>query len=267
MPQSGILKKEWSSFSKNRLISLESQTAAGSTARPIEPFNPNNCQEEYESVGPLLTTSWNQGCGFNSLLPTKDCTGSGYCNKALAGCVPIAIAQVMKYHGYPARYNWADMPNGYATASTAALIRDIHTSIGSITYKCDATSVDKDYNTAGVFTRFGYSAANSAGYNSETVKQQLRIGKPVILSGGTSDNFLFFEYRTGGHMWVCDGFMRSKYCIFDDNGNYLSSGGILYLSMNWGWGDYEKGWYAYNNFTAGGYSYNYKTKMVYNITP
>lgn len=267
LKQSTVLKKEWTSFNTERSIFSErSNRNTSKTATPVEPNNPNNCKEESEIVGPLLKTTWHQGCGFNDLLEVKDCTP---CGRIYAGCVPIAIAQVMKYHAFPASYNWANMPNAYGTASTATLLKDIHTAIGgNISSDCDGTSVSKDYDISGVFTSFNYTSAIKANYNSETVKQQLRLKRPVILSAGTTENFLFFKVRGDGHMWVCDGFWRSKYCIFDDNGNYQSSGESLYLSMNWGWQNgYENGWYAYNSFNPNGSTYNFQIKMVYNIKP
>jgi len=195
------------------------------------------------------------------------------CGKAYAGCVPIAIAQVMKFHQYPISYNWSSMPNNYGTTTTASLIKDIHNSITinvfgneipAISYDCDGTGVDKDYNTSGVFkNKFGYSSASQAGYNYETVKQQLRLTRPVILGGGRKSGWWIFSTYKDGHMWVCDGFRRSFIWSEDCSMGW----GYLYLHMNWGWGGYENGWYAFNNFNPDTYTFNYQVKMVYNIKP
>ena len=45
-----------------------------------------------KKVGPLLTTEWHQDYPFNRYTPIK---GKKH---APAGCVPIAIAQVVNYH-------------------------------------------------------------------------------------------------------------------------------------------------------------------------
>lgn len=195
------------------------------------------------------------------------------CGKAYAGCVPIAIAQVMKFHQYPISYNWSSMPNNYGTTTTASLIKDIHNSITinvfgneipAISYDCDGTGVDKDYNTSGVFkNKFGYSSASQAEYNYETVKQQLRLTRPVILGGGRKSGWWIFSTYKDGHMWVCDGFRRSFIWSEDCSMGW----GYLYLHMNWGWGGYENGWYAFNNFNPDTYTFNYQVKMVYNIKP
>jgi len=55
--------------------------------------------EQITEVAPLLTTTWGQGCFYNSLCPT-DYVFSYNCNHAVAGCVAIAMAQIMKYWNY-----------------------------------------------------------------------------------------------------------------------------------------------------------------------
>ena len=47
---------------------------------------------DYEKVGPLLTTAWHQDAPFNNHTPIING------EHAPAGCVPIAIAQVVNYH-------------------------------------------------------------------------------------------------------------------------------------------------------------------------
>lgn len=150
--QSEEIKNEWNNLSTSKL----------------EP-DPYDCEDQYEEVSPLLSTKWHQGCGFNDFMPNLNCFYLP-CQRAYAGCVPIAIAQVMKYHSYPTNYNWAGMPNNYGTTTTASLIKDIHNSItvnisgneySAVSYDCDGTGVNKDYNIANVFTnKFGYSTAN-----------------------------------------------------------------------------------------------------------
>ena len=56
-----------------------------------------NGNKAAKSVGPLLTDKWNQGCRYNSLCPEM----GGPCGHAEAGCVAIAMAQIMHYWGYP----------------------------------------------------------------------------------------------------------------------------------------------------------------------
>ena len=221
-----------------------------------------NCEDDYEEVGPLLSTRWHQQCGFNDLMPTLNCSNIP-CGRAFAGCVPIAIAQVMRYHEFPTNYNWSNMPNNSGSVVTSQLIGDIHNTIGSVNYDCDATGVSHDYNVANVFTNgFGYATANQGDYNRETVKQYLRWNKPVILSGGRDDGWWIFHDYTDGHMWVCDGFRR--HFIWSED---CSTGsGYLFFHMNWGWGGQNNDWYAFNDFTPGNFTFNYDVKMIYTIS-
>ena len=52
-------------------------------------------------VGPLLSTKWHQNSPFNAKCP----------NQSKAGCVAIAMAQIMKFHEHPKTYNWNNMPD------------------------------------------------------------------------------------------------------------------------------------------------------------
>ncbi|MDD3722085.1 MAG: C10 family peptidase [Lutibacter sp.] len=99
--------------------------------------------------------------------------------QVLAGCVPIAMAQVMKYHQYPTNYDWAFMPLTYGTTATANLIADIHDAIHNVysdspIYECDGTGVNSSHDMGNVLkTQFNYSYASKASYNYNTVKSNL----------------------------------------------------------------------------------------------
>ena len=54
--------------------------------------------KQQRSVGPLLTSIWGQGCYHNSLCPQDEL---GPCRHVSAGCVAIAMAQIMYYHKQP----------------------------------------------------------------------------------------------------------------------------------------------------------------------
>ncbi|MBO7620807.1 MAG: C10 family peptidase, partial [Victivallales bacterium] len=48
-------------------------------------------------TAPLLTTKWNQNAPYNYFCPS----GNSYVERAVSGCVPTAIAQMLKYHEWP----------------------------------------------------------------------------------------------------------------------------------------------------------------------
>ena len=220
---------------------------------PIE-----DCYEHTEiyTKGPLMNTTWYQTGGFNDELPYIVCSGSSF--QVYAGCVPIAMAQVMKYHQHPTNYNWSSMPLTSATSTTANFIKDIHDAIGNVyndepSYECDGTGVSSSANMGNVLiSQFNYSNAIKANYNDNTVKSNISYNRPVILSGSNS---------TSGHMWVCDGYRTTTY--YNDDCMAI---GYLHFHMNWGWRR-NNGWYSFNNFNPGNTNYNNNNKMIYNIMP
>lgn len=223
---------------------------------------PIECYEhtEINTNGPLMSSNWHQTGGFNDALPFITCNGTNF--QVFAGCVPIAMGQVMRYYEYPNNYNWSAMPltSWGATTTTANFIADIHDAIGLMysgqpMYDCDATGVSASANMGNVLkNQFNYSSASWANYNRHVVESNIaNYDRPVILSG---DN------GTTGHMWVCDGYRRTIY-HFDD------CTGVHYLKfhMNWGWGGTNDGWYSFDNFNPGNTHYNNNKKMIYNIIP
>lgn len=104
-------------------------------------------RDPHERVGPLINTVWSQKSPFNGLCP-QNC---------LAGCVAIAVAQIMRYHEWPATYNWSDMPNTTATIATQTLIADV------------GKAVDMEYGESASKSSIGKAALGfwAKGYNVE----------------------------------------------------------------------------------------------------
>lgn len=233
---------------------------SNTTRIKIEPPPEPDCYEHSETLttGPLLNSIWEQDQGYNAQLPLIQCNGINV--HVLAGCVPIAMGQVMSYYQTPASYNWSDMPGSTATSTTANFIADIHDAIGNEyvnnpIYSCVSTGVSSSANMGTVFkNQFNYSSADWTSYNYLTVKDNLTYGRPVILSG---DN------GTNGHMWVCDGFKK----VTNYHDDCTAEVYYPFFHMNWGWKGSEDGWYLYNNFNPANTNYNNNTKMIYNIIP
>lgn len=191
-----------------------------------------------EQVGPLLTTKWSQYDGFNGKCP----------NNYPAGCVAIAMAQIMKYHRHPDYFDWDNMPDTYATEATQTLIADIGEKAGII-YDFFASN-SNIFNARDAFIKYGYLTKITN--NGEEV------------TGFTLPIYMRGEDSSAGHAWVCDG---SKYVLTQHRYyvEYLNStmeytnhyGETLienpgrcgetessYLSMNWGWGGDADGWFT-----------------------
>lgn len=227
---------------------------------------PDKCYDKVttETVGPFLRALWCQDTGFNDDMPYVACNGGP--QRALAGCVPIAMAQVMRHYEYPTNYDWSMMPITSATAATATFIADVHTAIRSMypgqpSYSCSGTGVTANLDMGKVLkTKFNYTSADVAGYNYLVVKNDLAQGRPVLLSGFNG---------LAGHMWVCDGYKAIKYDFSDCTGF-----STLHFNMKWGWKDKSSdGFFAYNNFgvgevdSGGNTGYNKSITMIYNIKP
>lgn len=214
------------------------------------------CPNTSYTRGPLLKTEWAQGQGFNAQVPFTGCTGNAY-DRALVGCVAVAMAQVMKYHQYPNTFNWNAMDNIYATAETARLMADIGASDGvNMTYGCIVSGAYSEDIAGALKRKYKYSSANFGDFNSATVKSEISNGRPVLLSGKNLS-------KKEGHAWVADGYRSDMIYSSDCNNSWT----YLYLHMNWGWGGYSDGYYSFDNWTGGGSSFNDNKKMTYNIKP
>ncbi len=253
--QIGDIQNSTIEQSESEKISWETDQIQN-TLYSVEPGD--GCSDVTYTIGPLLSTTWYQTGVFNDALPYITCDGSPF--QVLAGCVPIAMAQVMRYHQYPTNYNWSAMSPNDVTNTTASFINDIHNAIrtvysGQPTYTCAATSVGSDKNMGTVLkTQFSYTTADWSNYNYNTVVSNLDQGRPVILSG---DNGL------KGHMWVCEGYRKSL--IYSEDCSIGLE--FLHLYMNWGWGIAYNGYFSFNNFNPGNTHYNNNNKMIYNIKP
>ncbi|GAB1463977.1 C10 family peptidase [Pedobacter sp.] len=230
----------------------------------MRPPLPPPCEDYSEAVGPLLTTKWSQGMGYNNRMPflsSCDPIGNG---RAYTGCVATAMAQVVRYYqSHPNWFNYSIMHNsvnytnynGSGTDEIAKLMALLANSVNA-SYSCTGTGAYTETEVPYVFKNYwGFSTSIAVvdwPGNSGIVVSNLRNGWPVIFKGAPGAN-------QSGHAWVCDGFVESTYC---DTGSTL-----LALTMNWGWGGDYNGNYGFANFNPAGTSYNYGAKAIINIHP
>ena len=243
----------------------------------------------HSPIKPMLTTSWSQGTRngiqpFNLQCPKyKD----NYC---YAGCVAVAMAQVMKYHRWPARptktipsyetnstigtlpalapvnFNWDNMLDSYTGSES-----DAQKNAVAQLFKYCAWSVNTNFGTSSsssvtsnicnaMISYFDYSPALHiilrSAYTSrqwdDILYNELREGRPVVYSGTSATN--------GIHAFVCDG------C--DNSG---------YYHVNWGWKGKHDGFFllslmdAFNDQTTPGHNtedgYSMDQQMVIGIQP
>ena len=230
----------------------------------LKVIDPEPCEDETISIR-YLQTNWDQYDGYNDSLDILTGCPAGepitLNGKAYAGCIAIAMAQVMKYHEHPSSYNWNSMYNNLGTTATATLMRIIGDTV-SMDYTCTKSTAPTINIVAALENVFNYSTSVTYGnYNYNTVKTELNNNRPVILSA--TDTY----HDNEAHAWVCDGYQSRFYC--DTGGTYL------YFHMNWGWYSAEcNGYYGFNMFDPIRTIYEYKehlystnVKMVTGIKP
>ena len=230
-----------------------------------------NDSKSTKAVAPLLTDKWNQGCLYNSLCPTM----SGPCGHAEVGCVAVAMAQIMRYWGYPTTgwgthsytnagltlsadfgnttYDWEHMPDSLTENSSEAEIE----AVATLLYHC-GVSLEMRYgpngslaNTGDVINAlrryFNYTRQihkeKKSDYSNEEwsslLMNSLDLSRPVQYVG----------YGSGGHSFVCDG--------YDSNGLF---------HFNWGWGT-ANGYFALGNLNPLGYDFSISNAALFDIIP
>ena len=221
---------------------------------------PPDCYDHTEifTVGPFDEPIWGQQDIYNNSLPSIICNGLSF--QVRVGCVPLAMAMIMRINEYPTSYTWSSMQLTYGTQTTANFIEDIHDAINNEDsewpkYYCGVTLVDEDVVDAVFEDHFNYTNSSTDNYNYNTVKTDLLNDKPVMLLGW---NGLY-----DGHAWVCEGYRQTTYYYEDCSS--VTTYPLFY--MNWGkYGQYN-GWYSYNNWNPGDDTWNDYKLMIHNITP
>lgn len=129
---------------------------------------------------PLLTTNWSQNSPYGN-----SCPGG------VAGCAPIAAAQIMAYHKHPAQfgthtYNWdamtanSKLDEGTAGAIAAAeLIDDIGDSAG-IEYEEGQTGTTI-YHIRNTIWFFSYNCSEPSSYDVDRVIENIDNELPVFM--------------------------------------------------------------------------------------
>lgn len=196
-------------------------------------------------VAPLLTTKWNQLAPYNNLVP----------DGCYTGCVPTAVAQVMKYWEWPKQntgqilvgwsetgetmygdfpvhtYDWDNMIDDYErTASSweqqqavAQLMADIGKAMGTEYGTPDGS--ETGFASLPLIVTFGYqpNVVTVGGITpldvEETLKGELDLKRPVLYAGHPGDGGI-------GHAMVCDGYTKDGFFHF-----------------NYGWGGQTDGFY------------------------
>ena len=225
----------------------------------IAPPDGDPCEGQNYSIvkGPLMGSTWGQGCFYNENL-SLGCTQ--WCGRVPTGCVATAMGQVMKYHSFPNTYNWnliLDNYTGFETTqeiqAVASLMLDIGNAV-NMSYTCGGSNANTCGQVPNAFTgTFGFTSANSCvNFTSTSFKSEIDLDRPVIFRG---------ENSTSGHAWVGDGYEEYHICEVIDGQVYGWT--YFYYHMNWGWNGSQNGWFNDSDFNG----FNNGRKFIRNIKP
>ena len=212
----------------------------------------------------IMHLKWNHhGDGYNDSVP-RDCPNNPS-GKAYVGCVPVAVAQILRHWEYPQHYEWDKMPTTYATPTTAKFLVDVGKDV-EVFYTCNSGS--GSYMNIGYALRtfYGYNATNDYSYTYAELRNEIDNNRPVVLSGPAD----LHDGNDIEHSWICEGFMEYKIGINTRfSTDSISTEAIdrthNMLYMNWGWNEFN-GWYSNEKLINGAGKF-YIREMIKNISP
>lgn len=225
----------------------------------------------YKYKEPLLTTTWGQGDPYNA--QAKKIKGE----YAKAGCVAIAVSQIMVYNEHPTTFpsSMLSLPltaefQGYVgkptrlsamkkikdltIENTSAARDNVSRFIAMIGYMLkndwgvESTGADSD-DVPKVFNNMGYGVGPLIPYNGTKTEASLNCSQPVYIRG--------WRTLTTGHAWVVDGYkienyQETEYIYYFDancgyNGRMPTNNGVsirhIYFHHNFGWSGGANGYY------------------------
>jgi hypothetical protein len=256
-------------YSDNSNFDLSKDNPIGKALFKSEPamFNQKSLKKVAadEEIPPLGTALFNQNTGWNALCPMDG--GS----RTMVGCVGTAMAIIMQYWNYP---YYAKGSSTYIHET----IKDISVNFDNYWYRWDLMSKNTSdtYNTALLYhcaaatkTTFGvdlssmvnnnnitYALKSNFGYSnnlhviwkdqvtreqwSALIKEQLKMGKPVLYLGGDQEN---------GHAFVVEGYQNGKFYI------------------NWGWSGNSNGYFDIGFLYSPPIDYRTKNYAFFDMEP
>ena len=224
----------------------------------LQQYNPYY-RSRSNTVGPLLETKWGQDesndkapNAYNYFVSeTSSVCGTGLSAKCPAGCVAVAMAQIMRFWNEPqeipykcSQYGWSLMREKlissenyypYYRVAVSRLIQDCATSVdmnycSSYVY-CQSTASDLSVDSA-LRHYYGYSDAAfrmKENYSfsewESMLRQNLDDGYPIYYRGTSKKG-------RGGHAFVCDGYKKRTF-----------ANGYKY-HFNFGWLGKSDGWFV-----------------------
>ena len=255
-------------------IYSEQETGTPMVCNDGDDYNPD-IDEDYVEYSDWTTTgeygnkincTWGQNSPFNNYCYTDNG------EQAVAGCVAIAVAQIMFYHGLNYTYNgtlydWNIIRGTTGSYTGTQESRDMAARLVADLGKPEnldmnygtETSGASNENVARTFYNFGYTSVGSLqDFDGNTLS--LRTN-PLYVSGYARrqtilDTILGVPvtnyYHTSGHSWVIDTKLTQRRYKY----TYLYNGVLAKTEIedrylyhcNWGWNGQDDGYYLANAF-------------------
>ena len=233
-------------------------------------------RKSIQTVGPLISTLWNQRPYYNRYCPydTIEETNS------VTGCVATAMAQIIRYwkwpeHGYGScaytHYKYGYLETDYS--KNEYKYNNMPIALDKFSSETEIDAVARLMSDCGIGVGMGYSPSGSGSqvmeagggrYSAEfvmrnhfgyvydeavykyliptqwlrLVKNDLDNGRPIIFRASHED--------MGGHCFICDG--------YDENGMF---------HFNWGWGGAHDGYYLMDS----AYGFNIYQGAIFGLMP
>lgn len=234
-----------------------------------------NGENIYESnrsgtVDSLLLTQWGQGWVLGGNSPAAYnyyCPSDDGCEHSLAGCVAVAMGQVMNYWHWPVlnadnwQFDWCNMPikldtnsenYGLERNAVARLLERCGYKV-NMHYGCD-NSFSFVVNAKTAFDKMGYDeesdhqlyAFHSDSWESH-LKNNLDKGWPVIYGAGS---YLHNGEWFPSHCFVCDG--------YNNEGKF---------HFNWGWRGRYDGFFYVTQLDPGNHNYSNYFSALFDLRP
>lgn len=231
------------------------------------------------AISPLVKTKWDQDAPYNNLCPVINDT------TCVTGCVATAMSQVMNYFQWPSKgmgsirytneannatlsmdfssvtFDWSNMLDSYSgsyTQTQATAVATLMKAAGysvEMQYTTDESGAYSEDIASALTTYFNYDKNVSClerdwyTYTDwvQMIYDNLKNIGPVIYNGVSP---------SGGHSFVCDG--------------YLSEG---YFHINWGWSGMSDGYFLLNALNPAslgiggglGGGFNYMQSVLFGI--
>lgn len=210
-------------------------------------------------------THWRQDTPYNKYCPKIN----GVAPKA--GCVPVAIAQLMAYHKYPSSYagytyNWNDMINDLDDDAVAVLLSQIGAAV-HVNYGIDFSGAQFE-DVPATLQQFGYHYPGMGiEFNFPLIWQQVSSGYPVLMCGYCTQYryvynpfgiLIYCDTQNLGHLWLASSGRINYETVTKvnvQNNELISSEqkATYYVYYNYGWGYDENSDDNYDGFIIGGY--------------